>query len=321
MKIALATPLILYHGLKILLKSGKITSARLLFLLASLTSSCSWLAPEEKPAAYISIDSIGLSVNNVPFTESAAINDAWVYVDNKLIGVFELPAKRVPIPQLGKARLKILPGVVSDGVRNLRVWYPFFTAFETDIMLEKGQSQHFSFNTSYATDSIVKIKLPPLLHETFEGGLSLAMVAKANSAGRFIRKEYTNAERYPGSGNYYGILEYSGLQDTSIAIISTRSVVVERGRNTAYLELNYRCNVAFRVGILAEDVNGREAFVYDLSLRPTNTWRKVYVFLTDEYERAYSVNLANPKILLEADVPGNFESFIAIDNVRLITFE
>lgn len=300
---------------------GSTSLAKSLAVLFLLLQSCKYIQPEELPAAFISIDTIGLQVDNVPFTQAAEINDAWVYIDDRLIGIFELPAKRIPIPRLGNARLKVLPGVVSDGVRNLRVWYPFYQSYEQDIELIKGHSTHVKFNTRYLTEGSSKIKLPPLLSEGFEGGLSLAMVAKANSAGRFIRKEYTSEEKYPGSGQFYGILEYSGNRDTTIAIISTRNVLVEKGGRTAYLEMNYKSNVTFKVGVLAQSATGADAFVYDLNLRPTDKWRKVYVFITDEYENAYAQNLANPKIMLEANVAGNSNSYIAIDNVRLITFE
>ena len=91
---------------------------------------------EESIPAYIHIPKIILNTNADGSEGSNAhdILDAWVYINNKLIGAFELPAT-IPILSSGKQQLTIVAGVKNNGFTAQRIRYPFYKAYDTDIEL------------------------------------------------------------------------------------------------------------------------------------------------------------------------------------------
>ena len=55
-------------------------------------------------------------------------SDVWVYVDNKVIGVFELPCK-IPVLVSGAAKVQLYPTVRNNGIASTKKLYPFVEAF------------------------------------------------------------------------------------------------------------------------------------------------------------------------------------------------
>ena len=74
----------------------------------------------------LQIDSVSLDTNYYEQGSNfKAITDAWVYVDDGLIGAFELPAT-IPVLAEGKHKLEIRPGIKLNGISSTRAPYPFY---------------------------------------------------------------------------------------------------------------------------------------------------------------------------------------------------
>ena len=88
-----------------------------LFLLVLV--SCNKFDKEERVPSYISIPAIEFivpdSLKADQGTASAKITDAWIYLDDKLKGIFELPAK-FPLLNEGEHSLKVFPGIKQNGI-------------------------------------------------------------------------------------------------------------------------------------------------------------------------------------------------------------
>jgi hypothetical protein len=73
---------------------------RALFSFASLliVSSCELINPVEEIPSFIQIDSFVMEDNVLADEGSLShdIRDAWVFIDDEMIGIYELPA-RIPI--------------------------------------------------------------------------------------------------------------------------------------------------------------------------------------------------------------------------------
>ena len=82
-------------------------------------------------------------------TDSADIRDAWVYLDADLVGAFELPA-HFPILTEGEQELRVIPGVVINGINGTRVAFPFYESFTHSINLAPKQV--------YSLDSAMQLK-------------------------------------------------------------------------------------------------------------------------------------------------------------------
>ena len=83
----------------------------ILFSIFSL-SSCKDKSDDLIPA-YIHIDSISFSnTTGLALTNSHAITDAWVYINDNLVGAFELPVTfPVLYENLNSVRIKIQPNL------------------------------------------------------------------------------------------------------------------------------------------------------------------------------------------------------------------
>ena len=77
----------------------------LIFLLP--VSSCEIFNPEEQVPAYVHLDKIDLNTQSDEGSKSHKITDAWVYLDDQLVGTFELPSTFPVLTENGNHNLKI----------------------------------------------------------------------------------------------------------------------------------------------------------------------------------------------------------------------
>ena len=92
-------------------------------------NSCSKDELEATIPSYISIDKFTISTNySTQGTSSSNITDAWVYIDNDLVGIFELPAK-FPVLKEGNVKIDVYPGIKENGISERRSKYIFYNAY------------------------------------------------------------------------------------------------------------------------------------------------------------------------------------------------
>ena len=82
-------------------------------------ASCNLINPSEPIPTYVQIDSFQFKTSNPVLTGTARqkIFSAFVYLDNQLIGAYELPA-RIPIISNKPGLLKVAPGVILNGLNG-----------------------------------------------------------------------------------------------------------------------------------------------------------------------------------------------------------
>ena len=276
---------------------------------------CSLLDNPEKIPSFILINSVDLEINNSDEgTDSHAISDAWIYVNSNLEGVYELPAT-IPLHYQGNQEISIYPGIKKNGISADREKYSFYTPhiqsidlipdsvitinpvvdYKDDIYIwiedfEDPQPKFEKFSTS-DTD-IVIIDSP--LSELFEG--------KAGA----IRMN---------SNNYYceirtDVLEFDDLP-TNLNI-------------PAYMEMNYKCNYNFEVGILHKD-NSIPSYIKQplITLLPTtdidgvSQWNKTYLYLPDATN--FSTSATHFDIYISVLNDQSIDGIdILLDNIKVI---
>ena len=113
------------------------TSAHLHFFLlcilaSAFFSSCNVINPATPVPSYIRVNSIKLYTDySTQGSNSNAITDAWVFVDEQVIGVFQMPVN-VPILYSGSHTVTIQAGVIVDGIAATRINYPFLYFLHSD---------------------------------------------------------------------------------------------------------------------------------------------------------------------------------------------
>lgn len=124
-------------------------TAFLLFCLLAFVS-CNIINPSEEEASYIAINSVNVTTDvAIQGSNAANISDAWIYVDDKLVGAYKLPC-RVPVLNSGTHKVSIGAGIQLNGSSTLRTPYLFYRFHEQEnVNLELGQTTIISPTFSY----------------------------------------------------------------------------------------------------------------------------------------------------------------------------
>ena len=97
-----------------------------LAFLSLATISCKKFEGGQTTPSFIHIDSVSVSGDYFVYGATThKITDAWVYVDDQLVGVYELPST-FPILKKGPHKVSVYGGIKVDGRSTVRNPYPFY---------------------------------------------------------------------------------------------------------------------------------------------------------------------------------------------------
>ncbi len=283
-------------------------------LLLPLLGGCNLINPAEPVPAYLHIRPFQYvpGVADAPATQYAL--DATVYANNLLLGTFDLPAT-IPVLASGATQITVYPSIFADGQRTLRFPYPFYAGLDLPLDLKPGQTTRieptlaytartqFAFKADFQSANALGFSLTPVGRPRYQ-----LLVTDADSLAGSLR----------GSGGKVGLV--LGRRDTTTSFFlesDFNGTLPQRGR-PVYAELDYRCTMAFRVGVVyTPDGGGAPVRVADLTVYPKREWTKLYVSLIDEVS---NVNLPATlfRLSIEGLPTGAPGEYLALDNVRLV---
>src|SRR6185369_5304430 len=108
----------------------------LLLIEVVIFASCNIINPASPVPSYIRIESIKLTTDNATQGSNRnAITDVWVYVDQQMVGVFEMPVT-VPVLYSGVHTVMLKAGIIVDGIASTRIDYPFYNSFTQEVNLQ-----------------------------------------------------------------------------------------------------------------------------------------------------------------------------------------
>ena len=263
-------------------------------ILATSILSCKKKEVNDIPS-YMSINSVTLDENS-----THNISDVWIYIDDNLQGVYELPAN-FPILDEGTHKLRVKAGIKDNGISAKRIPYPFYASFiieEYDFKPEETKiiTPVFNYIEDVSLDN---------MSEDFDGiGLNLEIDSLTFSISNITSLDEN-----------YGVIKLS--DSILLSELSTQVFNAPLEGAPVYLELDYFCNTQFLVGIY---VNFPQSSVLRKDLLWINEkeeWNKIYINLTSAISEA--VGAEGFKIFIEVnrDFSKN-ENTVNIDNLRII---
>ncbi len=274
----------------------------LLFLPILLLGSCSLFEPPADIPSYIHIDSIGLTTSSKEGSNSHKIKDAWVYVDGKIQGVYQLPCT-FPVLATGSHQIDVKAGIFINGISSTRGSYPFYQFYSTTANLSPQTTTTIKPVVSYYSGSNF------IWLEDFDGtGMSMQIAPGSTDS---IRKDSIN-----GFEKQYAY----AIMNTTTPYFECESIynfALPTNGNSVYLEMNYKGTNTIRVGVIPHMsgvIMGEDTV---LEVRPSSTWNKIYVDLTSvcaSYPNAYGFNIFIAAYLED----GLTSSEIYFDNLKLI---
>ncbi|PKP47890.1 MAG: hypothetical protein CVT94_10065 [Bacteroidetes bacterium HGW-Bacteroidetes-11] len=262
--------------------------------------------------SYVTIDQFSITTDYGQGTASHKISDAWVYVDETLIGAFELPA-RVPILTEGNQNITIRPGIKINGIASTRAIYPYLLPVTRQVRLVKDSAVSLSpINTRYRTN----VTFPWL--EGFElSGLTMDTTSKSTVA---LQRTSDPALVFsmPGESNSFsGLIQLTS--DTSIFEVVTRETYeFPAAGSEVFLEMNFKTTNSIVVGVFYK-TNGMQVQRPLLVLNKSDEWNKIYVNLTvPKYDTPGATEF---RIFIGAQTDqGNEQATILLDNLKLVHF-
>lgn len=296
----------------------------LIFLFAT---GCTVFNRDKSVPSFIRIDSIAVHVPEpagclqCPGTQSNKITDAWVYVNDNLVGIYEVPVT-VPIYASGKTNIKIGAGIKNNGISNTHVLYPFYDFFQADVNLIPTATIDFSHDS--ATSGVSWKRHYPVV-EYFQSGLhfwnenfqdvGVNMVVTANS-DTSLERTTDPAEAFQDE---YGALSKSGIvhltADKPYFECKPYAQFAFPHGAKVYVELNYKSNCPIQVGLYTVDPSVQKSS--PKGILPSAKWNKIYIELTNEVVNYTSTH--NFEVYLEAQKPDSVaEGKVLIDNVKVI---
>lgn len=266
---------------------------------------CSKEDLESSVPGYLYIDTIHLTTDEISQGNNrAAFTDAWVFVDNEPLGVFPLPAT-VPVLDAATHKISIRAGIAENGIDALRSAYPKLVPFDTTISLLPNRTSAFQPRVRYL-NSAQFVQL-----ENFDGGsVSLESIQTNGAPIRISIAGDPNV--LDGAA---GVVDLDATQPgfqlaTSDTFLLPTSV-------SSYIEMNYRCDVEFTVGVIVSSTGGTVSFNSLVTLRPTTTWKKVYVNVADL--GGVQTDATGYKLWLSGTKPSSVsQASLYFDNIKVL---
>lgn len=262
-------------------------------IIATLLSACD---KEEKIPSYLRINSFTLTTDYpTEGTNSHKITDAWVYVNGKSIGIFELPAT-IPVLMEGISEITLGAGIKNNGISSTRISYPFYDYYSQTATLIPESITTINPSTVYKSNTTVTWR------EDFEGaGFSIIDTISTDTV---MKTTTVN----PFEGSKCGIVTLDASKTTYFGV-SSNSYTLPKNAAPVYLELNYKTNNLFGVGIYSSSIATPQPLLY---ITPSDGWNKIYIELTSlisepansnpfriYFSMAKSDSVAYPELLLD----------------------
>jgi len=267
-----------------------------------LYQSCEEIDINEGVPSYISIPSIKVdSIQSSVGSNSNKITDAWVYFDNNLQGVYPLPAT-FPVLLSGKQNISIKAGIKNNGIAATREKYPFYNYFNAEITLIKDSTLLLdSIVVSYADNLDFHII-------DFETG-SKEFEETSSSDTTFLLANDTVFEG--NSGGVHLVLPHLTFE------IATEEVPLPKVGTPIYVELNYKCNTAFQVGVFANYPQTVTATSI-LTINPKLEWNKIYIDLTSAIINTQNADSHKVFISMGRDINSTQMAELYLDNFKIV---
>lgn len=288
-------------------------------LLCGLLSSCNLYNPAEPVPAFIHIQKIDLTTDpTVEGTSSNKITDAWVYVDGKLSGVYELPVT-LPVLTEGTHEILVKAGIKVNGISATRAPYPFYESYKETVTLNAGVTTtisplvHYVSSINWASNSIWK--------EDFESASGMTLDTSASGSDtcmyhRIIPAGTTSREVFEGTGSGIAYLDHSHSFFEYMS--SGTSFALPRGDSPVFLEFNYKSNYDFVVGMFAHSGGGTVKLKV-INVHNSLEWNKIYVYLSPTISA--SGNATDFTLFFGMlDVEKADGLYMAIDNIKLVHY-
>lgn len=277
-------------------------------------NSCSKEKLMAKNAFFLKVPEVSVyvppSVGTPTNSGSHKITDLWLYVNGKFQGAYQL-GRQMPIVSESPARIDILAGINRNGLNDKKGDYQFYDRLTFDLSGSKGEVIEKKLQFTYKASTNIRF------FESFEGF--------GSTTGISMKKSFNSDTTFSIlSGNNAA---FEGSRCLNITVDGTRRFANIETINSnfalpfnseyVFLELNYKCNQPFDVGVYK---NG--SYIIAGGVNVSSEWNKIYIQLST----AVSTLPLNPndqtcglyfRVIKSSDVS---LGEVQLDNVKIVSY-
>lgn len=292
-------------------------------MMALLMPSCKKFDGSQTVPAYIYIKEVEVQCDYFRYgANTHKIVDAWVFVDDNILGCYELPAT-IPVLKEEKHKVAVYAGIARDGIRDLRAQYPFYAPWEDSVILVKDEIVTLRPVFTYYPEGVDE-NMHVRWMEDFDGG---TITIQATSQSDTVVEVYNGPYAWHDPEGIYS--QKSGKVVLTSDTMQFRIANTEEFRDlptsgsACMLEMDYKCSDTCFVGLMyfKDYTLTAEPLV---RLKPTGdsgqepvAWNKIYInigpYLVDNETADYF------KIYFGSWNPRNAGTqYFYFDNLKLI---
>lgn len=235
------------------------------------------------------------------------ITEAWVFMDDQIIGVFEVPFK-IPILKSGTVNIKIYPAVKNNGISATKKIYPFLEVYELNTELVQNQTLTLNPTTRYYQNTTFWV-------EDFED----AGIKIQDDPNTDAHLETGNDPLILEYGNNYGHVALTSPESFWVAKTNGQLNLPKNGKDV-YLEVDYYNTNGVTTGLMAATATGNVGNVHvRLNKQDSSTikWKKIYIDLTEIASHSQSAQYFEVTFEAVFDAIGS-QGDIYIDNIKVV---
>ncbi|MCX7863376.1 MAG: hypothetical protein N2449_10325 [Bacteroidales bacterium] len=277
----------------------------LLVICCIIFLSCSKWDKKEKIPSYIQINQVQLQTDAATEGENThKISDVWINVDGNLQGIYEIPVT-FPILETGKHTVSIRAGIKVNGIAASRAPYPFFNIIHIDTILPEGKILSLTPVFSYKSET----KFSWI--EDFQGnGYSLDRMIGSDTVMYIVSDTSNN--------NKFGKFTIDAIRQ-KFYYKSSEAFDLPVNGSAVFLELDYRCNHPFTLGLLVNKLQSSVANdIIVLNPHP-HKFNHIYIDLT--YTVTQNMDALDYNVIIRGVLQDGYsQGEIEIDNLKLLHF-
>lgn len=286
--------------------STKVKLFIIIIIITIVYSGCDIINPPEKIPSYIQVDTIYVQTDpNTQGSSIHSITDCWLYVNNKLIGTFEVPFK-VPVLESGLQSIQIEPGIKVSGSDSYRKIYPMMFGYYFDTTLNEAQVLKVNpiFTYRPATFDLI---------EDFEDiGIEFEISQQSD----------TNIYLIDGANALEGKSMYFALDNERRNFECRSSSLFEIPKNgEAYIEISFKTTDYFEFGLFSVEYSGTQTIEVRKNVyvfNPSDKWKRVYIDLNYFINNAKGNQFRLYFTCTRPNNPQNSKTEVYLDNIKLL---
>ena len=212
-----------------------------------------------------------------------------------------------PVLREGNTRFQIRGGVRISGLSTARQIYPFYRSYYDTVSLTPNGNVSLTPVLDYFPGSTFA-----WMEDAEDPGLGMESTESSDTSLTLI----TGSEAFEGNAS---LAFYLDTMNSFFFGATVEEYNLPKGGRPVFLEVNYKCNYEWVVGVLGNTPGGVTEGI-SLTILPKEEWNKLYIQLTNQVSAAGNVNATSFKIFFASllNPTQQEKAYVFIDNVKLV---